>query len=173
MKKPLQTTLTTPPAVEYVAVGRGAWVVGGLAGREVGGAPGVVVAVEGGGGATATPGCGVGDAGAPETGAFGAAGAGSRPRDATVDVGLSAVGGPLVGGVPAAGEADSSSLTTSWGARTGAGRSVTSAATIDVAVQTMAVDTRVTASQSPVASRRGSGTVPEWSFHAAGGLREP
>ena len=49
MKKPLQDTLTTPPAVEYVAVGRGgAWVVGGPAGRVVAGAGGAVGAVGGG-----------------------------------------------------------------------------------------------------------------------------
>lgn len=38
MKNPLQDTRTTPPAVEYVAVGLGGtWVVGGPAGRVVAG----------------------------------------------------------------------------------------------------------------------------------------
>jgi len=148
--------------VEYVAVGRDGWVVGGLAGRELGSAPGLVVAVvSGGDGATVAPGCGVWDWGAPGPGAFGPAVAGARPGAGTVEVGLS-FGGVLVGAV--ADDPDSSSLTTSWGARTGAGRSVTSAATMDVAAQTMAVDTMVTASQSPTASRRGNGTLPGWSL---------
>jgi hypothetical protein len=37
----------------------------------------------------------------------------------------------------------------------------------------MAVDTTVTTSQSPVASRRGNGTVPAWPLRAVRGLREP
>lgn len=57
MKKPLQATLTTPPVVEYVAIGRGGWVVGGTVGRMVGGVPGLMVAVMGGDvGVTVTPG---------------------------------------------------------------------------------------------------------------------
>jgi hypothetical protein len=50
--------------------------------------------------------------------------------------------------------ADCSSLTTSLWGRTGAGRSVTSAATVDVAVHTIAVDTRVAANHTAAVNRR-------------------
>jgi hypothetical protein len=55
---------------------------------------------------------------------------------------------------------DSTSLTTSSWARTRAGRSVTSAATTDVAVQTTAVDPTVARSHSPTANNRVRGTSP-------------
>jgi len=64
----------------------------------------------------------------------------------------------VVGADPTAGGLDSSALTTSWWASTRAGRSVTSAATMDVAVQTMAVDATVAISQSPEANERASDT---------------
>ena len=116
MKKPLQATLTTPPAVEYVAVERGdAWVVGGLAGRVVGGADGGLAAVVGGeAGATVTPGAGACGGGAAGTGGVGLAGAAPRPRDGTVEGGTPAFGMVLVGAVLAVDVPDSSSLTTSW-----------------------------------------------------------
>jgi len=63
-------------------------------------------------------------------------------------------------GVSAAGGPDSSALTTSWWATTDAGRSVTSAATMDVAAQTSAVDARVAVSQSPPANNRADRTAP-------------
>jgi len=64
----------------------------------------------------------------------------------------------LVGAALAGDGPDSSALTTSWWASTRVGRSVTSAATMEVAVQTMAVDATVAASQSPEANDRGSDT---------------
>ncbi len=88
-------------------------------------------------------------------------GTGAGPRDGTVDVGPAASGAMLVVVVGTGGDADSNSSTTSSWARTGAGRSVTSAATVDVAIQTMPVDAAVTASHRPVANKRDSGTTPE------------
>ena len=145
--------------------------VGGLVGRVAGGVPGAGVAVVAGGdGATVTPGCATGDAGAVGVDtASGPAGAAPRPRDATVEVEL--LGGGTLGGVdPAAGVATCSSLTTSPWARTDAGRSVTSPATIDVAAHTMTVEAAVTATHSPVANRRGMGTFPGWPPATARGL---
>ena len=144
MKNPSQATRTTPPTVEYVAVGReGAWVVGGV----VAGGPAATVVVGAGGGLGA--GWVVGGAGA---GAF----RGTVVRGRVVDVGglVVVVVGRGSGGL------DCSSLTTSLWGTTGAGRSVTSAATVEVAVQTMAVDTMVTTSQSPAASIRGVVIAP-------------
>jgi len=70
-------------------------------------------------------------------------------------------------------DADSNSSTTSLLARTDAGRSVTSAATADVAIQTMPVDAAVTTSHSAVARSRDSGTTPGCPRRPAPGLREP
>jgi len=145
--------------VEYVAVARGpAWVGGGLTGRGAGRAPGAVVGVVGGGSAgVMTPGCRLWDSGAAGAGEPGLTGAAPRSRTGTVEeevvVGFAVV---LVGADLATGGPDSSALTTSWWASTRAGRSVTSAATMDVAVQTMAVDATVAISQSPEANERGS-----------------
>lgn len=175
MKKPLQATLTTPPLVENVAAGSDdGWVVGGLSGRVVGGDPGAVVAVVGGGiGAIVTLGGGVCAEGAVGGGGFGLLGTGPRPREGTVDVELLVFGVVVVGVVLAVDEPDSNSVTTSWWATTEAGRSVTSAATMDVAVQTMAVDATVAASQSPVANNRGIGTYRACSPAQARELRKP
>ena len=84
-------------------------------------------------------------------GAVTGASCGTVVRGRVVDVeGLGAV---VVG--RGGGGLDCNWLTTSpWG-MTAAGRSVTSAATVEVAVQTMAVDTIVTTSQSPAVSIRG------------------
>jgi len=69
------------------------------------------------------------------------------------------------------------SLTTSSRARTRAERSVTSAATTDVAVQTTAVDPTVATSHSPTANNRVRGTRPGCRRHtsprAKGGLNPP
>lgn len=90
MKKPLQATLTTPPLVEYVAVGRES---AGLAERVVAGVPDVVGGEDG---AMVTPGCG--DSEGPAAGTV---------------VEVPAFGAVLVGAVSAADEPDSRSLTTS------------------------------------------------------------
>ena len=141
MKNPLHDAVTTPPPVEYVAVGSGAGeaVVGGegLAGAAV-----VVVVVEGGGGGSVVAGPGVGGGG----------GAVGRVRGVVVGVGSGAVDGG--GPVPGSGVTSASACTTSRWATTGAGRSVTSPATTDVAVHTMAVAATVVASQIPAVSNR-------------------
>jgi hypothetical protein len=64
----------------------------------------------------------------------------------------------LAGFASALGKPVSTSFTTSSWARTDAGRSVTSAATTDVAVQTTAVDPTVATSHSPMANNRVRGT---------------
>lgn len=131
-----------------------AWVVGGLAGRVAGGAPGTVAVVGGGPGAIVAPGCGARE---PADGPAALVVVGPRLGAGTVDVELGTFG-PVV---MAADEPDSSSLTTSLWASTAAGRSVTSAATIDVAAHTTAVDATVTTSQSPAASNLDNGTPRE------------
>lgn len=166
MNMPLQATLTTPPGVEYVAIGRG----GGLGPGGGGGgrlaAPGTVVAGAGGmTGEAVTSGRGSGEGGAATRGP-GLATAGSPPLAGIVEV------GPSVTGVVELGDgawtpdwpAPTSLSTSSW-ARTGAGRSATSAATIDVAAQTTAVEPTVAASHNPVANNRVRGTrqgCPRW-----------
>ena len=98
----------------------------------------------------------VGEGGGPGAGwvvggAVTGASRGTVVRGRVVDVeGLAAV---VVG--RGSGGLDCNWLTTSLWGTTGAGRSVTSAATVEVAVQTMAVDTMVTTSQSPAVSIRG------------------
>ncbi len=130
--------------------------VGGLAAGGLGDGPVAVAAVMGGeSGAVVTPGCGVWDRGAEVTAGVGLTGAVPRPGVGTVEVALPAVGVVLV--VVVADEA-ANSLTTSRWARTDVGRSVTSAATIEVAAQTMAVEATVTANQSAVANNRVNGT---------------
>jgi hypothetical protein len=64
-----------------------------------------------------------------------------------------AAGGLVV--VVVVGGTVASALTTSRRGTTGAGRSVTSAATVDVAVHTMAVEMRVATSHRPTANNRG------------------
>ncbi|MDQ3641930.1 MAG: hypothetical protein M3450_10855 [Actinomycetota bacterium] len=108
----MQATLTTPPLVEYVAVGLGA--AGVVGGRVVGGAWAIVAVVGGEAGGIMTPGGGVGDGGAAGTGAVGLAGAGPRPRDGTVVTGPSALAAVVAVVVLAAGDPDASSPTTSW-----------------------------------------------------------
>jgi hypothetical protein len=143
MKKPSHATLTTPPLVEYVAVGRvGARVVGVVVG--VDGAATVVVGE--GGGLTA--------AGVVPGGVVVVAFRG------TVVVGRVVVVAGLVVLVAPASGAAWSWLTTSRCGTTGAGRSLTSVATIDVAVHTIAVDTRVARAHKPVANSRGIVTGP-------------
>src|SRR5688500_17951386 len=114
-KKPLQATRTTPPVVEYVAVGRtAAWVVGGVVGGEpwratvVGGEDGVVTlgwAVSGRGGGVTGFGLGA-----------------TAPLGGVVGVELAALRVVVVV-VWASGEPDCNSLTTSRCSTTGAGRS--------------------------------------------------
>lgn len=96
MKKPLQATRTTPPLVEYVAVGRGdGWGAAGLAGRVWSGVFGAVASVVVGGiGAVGTPGC-KGGGGAGGEGGLGA-GTGTGPGVRTVDTGFSTTGAMLV-----------------------------------------------------------------------------
>jgi hypothetical protein len=87
------------------------------------------------------------------------------PRLGTGTVGVSAGFDVVVVEAPGGGAAPAaSSLTTSLWATTGAGRSVTSAATIDVAAHTTAVAVAVTASHSPVAKSRGTGICPGCPF---------
>lgn len=128
--------------------------------------------VEGEAGAEVTTGCCVWVGGAVGSGAFGPPGAWPRPRDGTVEVVVGATGVDLGGMVVAAWALDSSSLTTSWRARTVAARSVTSSATIDVAVQTIAVDATVTPNQSAVVNSRGSRTPRGCTLPDGQGLRE-
>ena len=172
MKTPLQATPTMPPGVEYVAVGRDAlWVVGGPAGRVEGGAPGTVVDVAGDeAGVMVAPGCGACEPGAGDTARVVVV-ADPRPGDGTVEVVPCAWGAP--GAALAADEPDASSLTTSAGARTAAGRSVTSAATMDVAAQTITVEAIVTASQSPAAKNRDRGILRGCPLCDRRGLSEP
>jgi len=75
--------------------------------------------------------------------------------------------------VPTTGDPDFSSVTTSWWATTVAGRSVTSAATMEVAVHTIAVDPIVAASHSTVENNRDNGTPEGCSLLTNPGLREP
>ena len=132
--------------------------VGGLAAGVVGDGPVAGVAVmDGDNGAVVTPGCGIWDRGAEVTDGVEPTGAVPRSGVGTVEVALAALGVVLVV-VVLADEADANSLTTSRWARTDVGRSVTSAATIEVAVQTMAVEATVTANQSAVANNRVNGT---------------
>lgn len=78
----------------------------------------------------------------------------------------------LVGVGPAGGPAASSLTTSAW-ATTEGGRSVTSAATIDVAAQTMAVDATVAASQVPAPSNRVHCISPECPILLNNGLSQP
>ena len=136
MKNPSQATLTTPPGVEYVAVFRDAgWVVGGAV---TGGGAGTVVA--------GAEGWGAGGAGVV-VGAL----RGTVVRDRVVEV----VGAGRVVVVVVVDGALASWFTTSRRGTTGAGRSVTSAATVDVAVHTMVVEMSVATSQRPTAINRG------------------
>ncbi|PZS16504.1 MAG: hypothetical protein DLM54_11100 [Acidimicrobiales bacterium] len=116
----------------------------------------------------AVPGCGdCEDAGSVELGP-----ADAFPRSAGGPVGLPSFGAVLVGGAGVAGGPDCSSLTTSRWATTEGGRSVTSAATMEVAVQIMAVDARVATSHSAAPSSRGSAISTDWPFSVARGIRE-
>jgi hypothetical protein len=167
MKTPLQATLTTPPGVEYVAVGRG-WGAGGLVGRGSGRAPGTAASVAGGGtGSLSVPGCGPRGGGADATGGLGRTATGPWPPVGIVEGEATVAGVVVVVGDVVSCPPDSTSLTTSSWARTRAGRSVTSAATADVAVQTTAVDPRVAASHSPMANNRFRGTPPRMPLLAA------
>lgn len=116
-------------------------------------------------GATVTPACACGAV--PGNGTFGPAGAAARPEAGTVEAGPLTAWVVLVVVVPMTDEPASSSLTTSSWATTGAGRSVTSAATSDVAAHTMAVDATVAASHSPTANNRCSPTAPRMPLPAA------
>lgn len=121
-------------------------------------------------GAVVIAGWGFWGGGAVGSGAFGRAVVVAGPRDGAVEV--VAIGAVVDGMVVAVGALDSNSLTTSSRARTGAARSVTSSATIDVAVQTIAVDATVTASQSAVVNNRGSRTTRGCTFRDGPGLRD-
>jgi len=173
MKKPLHATLTTPPLVEYVAVGRGDGDgVAGPAGGRPDPVPGTVVTVVGGdNGGTGTLGGGAWDGDPTGSRGLGLPAADPRPLAGTVEVEAFA-GTVVLVGVPADGSG-SSSLTTSWCARTTAGRSVTSAATMEVAVHTTAVDATVATSHSPMANTRDSGTSRGCLLGAGSGLRQP
>ena len=142
MKNPLHDAVTTPPSVEYVAVGSCAG--GAVGGGVVTAVALVVVVVEG-------EGAGMVGAGPGACAAAGGGGSG-RGRGAVAVEGSRAV----VGGGPTSGPGGSSAsaCTTSRWATTGAGRSVTSPATTDVAVHTMAVAAAVVASQIPAVSNR-------------------
>jgi len=143
----LHATRTRPPAVENVAVSGDATVVGG--GMVVGGV-GAVVGVVGGRFATV-----VGLVGVPEPAR--SVVVGDAGRVVVVGGGRRVVVGVMVVDVgPTA--PDASWLTTSRWATTGAGRSVTSEATMDVAVQTIAVETAVTPNHIPTAMRRRTST---------------
>jgi len=122
-------------------------------------------------GAVGIPGGGVSGGGTADACGLGLGGLGLPPLDGT-DV-VEVPGGVVVVVGSTAEEPDWSSLRTSWCSTTGAGRSVTSAATIEVAVHTMAVNATVTASQSPVAKDRGSRTFPGCAFRSRPGLMEP
>jgi hypothetical protein len=137
--------------VENVAVGVAAgWVVAGDAGRAT-----VVEGDDGG-----RVGSGVSGPSGVVTGGLGLGGTDRRPPDAVVEVDLPVARlVAVVGGSPP-GEPDCSSLTTSRWATTGGGRSVTSAATVDVAVQTTPVDATVAVNHSPVAKNLGADTRP-------------
>lgn len=136
-----------------------------MIGRGAGGGAGTVTT--GAVGTTAGAATAVGRPGWDEVGVE--PGVGTDTPGAATDEGRPAGGtvaaGPVdmdrvVGVVVATRAPDANSLTTSWWATTGVGRSVTSAATIDVAVQTMAVDAKVTTSHRPTASNRDSGICP-------------
>lgn len=114
-----------------------------------------------------------GDGDGGDDGACGVARAGGRPFDGAFGMDVCGSRVVVVGAVLAGGGSECSSLTTLSCATTDEGRSVTSAATIDVAIQVMAVDATVTASHSPVANNRVSGTPPECLFRVEGGLRDP
>jgi hypothetical protein len=163
MKNPLHATLTTPPLVEYVADG---CVVGGLVGRVASGAGGGGAVGGAGGGGTGAPGCATCALGVVVTGAVGLGATGPPPRDGTVELELPTLGAVLVGAAFALDGGDASALTTSSWASTGAGRSVTSAATIDVAAHTMAVDATVTANHSPLVNSRDGRTCRGCTFGA-------
>ena len=146
----MQPTVADPPAVEYVAVGRWrAWVVG-LLGRVVGGAVVGTGAATRGGWATAPY--------APGGGACAGGPAGGGAPGGTVDVDPPALGTVMSGSVSAWGSPGCSASTTSRWATTGGGRSVRSAATVDVPAHTIAVATAVTHSQRATARNRRTGT---------------
>jgi len=105
-------------------------------------------------------------------GAGGRAGTDAPPWDGIV-VELLIVGGILFGNVLAAAEPELSSLTTSRWAITDTGRSITSAATNDVAVQTTAVDAAVTPNHTPAANNRGNDISRACLFHRPVVLRAP
>jgi hypothetical protein len=136
-----------------VAVGRTVVVV--VAGRADDAGATVVAVVAGGDtGGTVADGCGA----CARTVVPGPAVPPDRAPDGT-DVVVLATRGTVDGGVVVGTLGpDASSLTTSEWAIADGGRSVTSAATMDVAVHTTAVDVNVTASQRPAANVRGSCT---------------
>jgi hypothetical protein len=149
MSNPSPATRTTPPAVEYVAVGPdGAWVV--------------TVVVTGGGAATVVAGAGRVVGG--EVAVVGDLRVTVVRTTRVVVVGAGRVVVVVVGGTVA------SWLTTSRRGTTGAGRSVTSAATVEVAVHTMAVEIRVATSQRPTANNRGIVTAQACPRRRADGL---
>jgi hypothetical protein len=156
MKKPLHATVVTPPAVEYVAVGRGAagFVVGGV----LGGLLGWVVGGTAGGLAVARPGWGVCDRAGPGPAGSGTGSAERGSSDGTVEVELVGFGVVMPGVVLSSDAPGCSANTTSRWRTTGAGRSVRSAATVDVPAQTMAVAAAVTHTHSPTANNRRTGT---------------
>ena len=166
-KNPSHATLTEPPGVENVAVGR---TVASGPGRVVGGETG---APDLGGeeGEALTGGSGL-SVGAAVDGGLAVAGAGRSPSDGVVVSGPAPLATAVVVGC-GSGEPDSSCLTTSWCSITGAGRSVTSAATFDVAVHTMAVDRIVATSHSPAATRRGAVTSSGSPSGRLGELSDP
>ncbi len=162
MTTPVQATLAIPPRVEYVAVGCA--VVGVVWPEGPALSTGVVVVVASG--VLVAPGCGDRDEDAPgDDGALGVsgagAGAGGGTEAGTVKVGPFGCWAMLVDVVPTADEPDSTSFTTSAWATTAAGRSVTSAATMEVAAHTTAVDPTEAASHRLVWNRRGCGTDRE------------
>ena len=121
-------------------------------------------------------GCGDRDEDAPsDDGALGVpgAGAGGRTEPGTVNVGPFGCWATLVDVVPTADEPDSTSFTTSAWATTAGGRSVTSAATMEVAVHTTAVDPTEAASHRLVINRRGGRTDRECHHRQRRALRKP
>lgn len=92
------------------------------------------------------------------TGAGGLPGTDLPSGDGVVEVEPFVAGAVLIDVGLAADEPDLSSLTTSRWAMTDTGRSITSAATMDVAAQTTAVEATVTTSHSPAANSRGRAT---------------
>lgn len=150
MKYPLHVAVTVPPAIEYVAVGLGeGWVVGGgvTGGGTVG--PGV-----GSGGGTVDGGVNVGAGTKSGGGGDWFRGGGAGAGAVVVEVGAAVTAGAVSASEPVC----RAMTTWRWG-RTAAGRSVTSAATTDVAAQTIAVAATVVASHVPDAISRRTCTL--------------